>query len=161
MNYDTAPTTHPDDDGTLTPEIRALLGVCALYHHVQTAFEEVAPLSGLSDQAQYMLIRLEHPQRMGDLARITNSLPSTVTALADLLQDKGLLERTRDVRDRRVWMLSLTAEGTALRTEMVSSASELFRQFTGLNAEETRIFAALSDRVRSNIHDRILQGHSV
>lgn len=47
----------------------------------------------------------------GHLARTADLNPATVTAMLDNLEEKGIVERRRDARDRRVCMVSLTAKG--------------------------------------------------
>jgi len=157
MNCDTVPTTDPNNDGALPPEVRALLGVYALHTRVRVAIEDLSENDGLTDQARHLLVQLDKPRRLGDLARITNSLPSSVTALADLLESKGLAQRHRDERDRRAFLLSLTPYGIDLRSKMLQQASELFQTVTGLNDAQTRTFAELSDIVRKTIYDTTFQ----
>lgn len=157
MTTDFAPTSHPNDDGSLTAEVRALMGVYALYTKVEVAIEKSNLTDGLSDQVQHLLVQLEKPQRLGDLARNANMLPSSITALADALESHGLAQRHRDDQDRRVWVLALTQKGVIRRTEMLQKASELFQNISGLNDEETHAFAAICDTVRKNIYDKSFQ----
>lgn len=151
------PLSDPNDDPALGAEIRALMGVFVLHTQIQATIEAVVPDDGLSTQARYLLIRLEQPQRLGDLARVSRLLPSTVTALADALEAAGLAQRARDPADRRAWLLSLTEAGAAKRAEIVTAASRLFREVSGLDETETRTFAALMDRVRNHIHDTMIK----
>lgn len=159
MKTDEKPVTDPTHDSSLPPEVRALLGVYALFTQVEAAVEAIDFGDDLTDQARHLLIRLERPIRMGELARVTRLLPSTVTAQVDLLENAGLVERQKDPSDRRAWILSLTEKGEALRSDLALRASDLFRRITGFNDAETADFAALTDKARRNILDTLLDGN--
>ena len=101
MNCDSNPLFDPAEEAALSDEVRSLLGVDAIYTQVLAAIEDLALEDALPDPAKRVLIRLEQPIRMGDLARASNLLPSTVTSIVDMLEDEGLAERQRDPSDRR------------------------------------------------------------
>jgi len=66
--------------------------------------------------SQAKLIReLASPQSQRELARRLHYDPSNITALADSLEERGLLERQPDASDRRFRRLALTREGEKLR----------------------------------------------
>ncbi len=66
---------------------------------------------------QGKLIReLARPQSQRELARRLHYDPSNITALADSLEARGLLERRPDASDRRFRLLALTADGERLRS---------------------------------------------
>jgi DNA-binding MarR family transcriptional regulator len=60
-----------------------------------------------------------------DIARETGVDKSVVVALVDLLEARGLAERTRSTRDRRRNALTLTAAGRAQLREMHGLALEV------------------------------------
>ena len=69
--------------------------------------------------SQAKLIReLAQPQSQRELARDLHYDPSNITALADSLEERGLLERRADASDRRFRLLALTAEGERLRAAL-------------------------------------------
>jgi len=156
MKCPSNPPFDPTTEAALTDEVRSLLGVDAIYTQVIAAVEELALKDALPDPVKRALIRLEKPQRMGDLARASNLLPSTVTSIVDMLEAEGLAERTRDPSDRRAWLLSLTEKGEATRLELVTRASEIFHAVTGFSPEETEAFAKLTDKACKNIHATLL-----
>ncbi|MCG7495049.1 MarR family winged helix-turn-helix transcriptional regulator [Thalassobius sp. Cn5-15] len=155
MKCEQIPTYDPKEDATLSPEIRALLGVDAIYNRILSAIEEITYDDGLSDAARRLIIRLEAPMRLGDLARASNVLPSTLTALVDLLVAEDLAVRNPDPNDRRACLLSLTEAGHARRAEMAQKASEVFHTVTGFNPKETAVFAELTDKARRNLHETL------
>lgn len=156
MNCDSNPLFDSAEEAALSDEVCSLLGVDAIYTQVLAAIEDLALEDALPDPAKRVLIRLEQPIRMGDLARASNLLPSTVTSIVDMLEDEGLAERHRDPSDRRAWLLSLTEKGQATRAELVEKASEIFHAVTGFDSEDTEAFARLMDKARKNIHETLL-----
>jgi len=69
--------------------------------------------------SQGKLIReLAKPQSQRELARRLHYDPSNITALADSLEARGLLERRTDASDRRFRRLALTPEGERLRASL-------------------------------------------
>ena len=118
----------------LSPEIRAILGVYALYWKIEETFAEIK--TDLNHPECHMLIKLDQPKRMGVLAADMLSVPSTITATAE---------------DRRAWLLVLTQKGKDTRELLVAEAGALFHRASGLDAEETAEFARLAFKVRNNI----------
>jgi DNA-binding MarR family transcriptional regulator len=75
--------------------------------------------------SQGKLIReLAKPQSQHELARRLHYDPSNITALADSLEARGLIERRPDASDRRFRLLALTPEGERLRTVLEKLLAE-------------------------------------
>src|SRR5260370_39853811 len=70
-----------------------------------------------------MLQRLTHPMPQREAALQLGYDPSNITALADALEAKGLVERRLDPTDRRVKTLARTAEGERLVRALDESLS--------------------------------------
>jgi DNA-binding MarR family transcriptional regulator len=136
---------------TLTPEIRAILGVFALYWKLDDSIEKMNADPKLTKMECRMIIRLERPSRMGLLAQMMLTVPSSVTASADSLEEQGFVQRRRDPEDRRAWLLELTESGWERRREMEQFASEMFRDSSGLNEAETLIFSELAGKIYDNV----------
>src|SRR3712207_4719833 len=68
--------------------------------------------------------------RLSDLAESLHIAPRSATEVADGLQERGLVERTPDPRDRRAVILRPTAEGRRVRDEVgrarAADSAELF-----------------------------------
>jgi DNA-binding MarR family transcriptional regulator len=84
--------------------------------------EAVAPF-GLPVHLARALLLLTDPMPMRDLACQLRCDRSYITALADKLADRGLLERVPG-EDRRIKLLALTDAGEALRDEISAAAAE-------------------------------------
>jgi MarR family transcriptional regulator, organic hydroperoxide resistance regulator len=70
------------------------------------------------------VLRPGHPIAMRELADGLHCDPSNITGIADRLGDRGLVERGSAPGDRRVKILTLTEEGTALRMRLLDRLSE-------------------------------------
>ena len=75
--------------------------------------------------SQGKLVReLARPQSQRELARRLHYDPSNITALADSLEARGLIERRPDASDRRFRLLALTPEGERLRALLEERLAE-------------------------------------
>ena len=64
------------------------------------------------------LLREQGPLSVGQVARAVHAQHSVVTGIADRLERRGLLERRRDLTDRRRTVLAVPETGTTqLRSE--------------------------------------------
>ena len=74
--------------------------------------------------------------------------PSRLVALVDELQDRGLVQRLENPRDRRIYLLQVTARGK----EVLQSIGRVAREhqdalLAALNTEERGLLASLLSRV--------------
>jgi DNA-binding MarR family transcriptional regulator len=75
----------------------------------------------LTSSQACLLQRLKHPMPQREAALQLGYDPSNITALADVLEARGLVERRLDPADRRVKTLARTAEGERLVRELDES----------------------------------------
>jgi MarR family transcriptional regulator, organic hydroperoxide resistance regulator len=73
---------------------------------------------------------------MVSLARMLHCHDSNVTGLVDRLEQRGLIERRGDPKDRRVKLIALTKEGEALRSRLLERLSEPLPFIAALNAKD-------------------------
>jgi MarR family transcriptional regulator, organic hydroperoxide resistance regulator len=78
----------------------------------------------------------KEPTPMVSLARILHCHDSNVTGLVDRLEQRGLIERRGDPKDRRVKLIALTKEGEALRSRLLERLSEPMPFIEALNAKD-------------------------
>jgi DNA-binding MarR family transcriptional regulator len=90
---------------------------------------------------------LEKPMPMGELAKVLVCDNSNVTWITDRLEERGLVERTPDERDRRVKLLVLTPEGRRVREEIQARLSEPPPAITNLSKEDQRMLRVILKRV--------------
>jgi DNA-binding MarR family transcriptional regulator len=75
--------------------------------------------------SQGKLVReLQQPQSQRELARRLHYDPSNINALADSLEDRGLVERRPDASDRRFRLLALTPDGERLRATLEANLAQ-------------------------------------
>jgi DNA-binding MarR family transcriptional regulator len=91
------------------------------------------------------------PTPMGKIADHLSCDGSTVTWIVDRLEERGLVERQNDPRDRRVRLVALTDEGREVRDAIRAKLSEAPPAIAAL-AEEDQI--ALRDILRRAVQAR-------
>lgn len=135
----------------LPPELDVLTGIYLLYWKIEEVVDQINVTPALQKNERQLLINLSNPTRMGTMASEMQILPSTLTAIADGLEAKGLITRERDPDDRRAWQLRLTDTGLEARRNLLTRAVEIFAEVSGLTRTETETIAALMQKVTRNI----------
>ena len=98
--------------------------------------------------SQGKLVReLQQPQSQRELARRLHYDPSNINALADSLEDRGLVERRPDASDRRFRLLALTPEGERLRATLEANLAQPPAFLDRLTPEEQKQLLALLAKV--------------
>lgn len=76
----------------------------------------------------------------------------TLTGVLDRMEERGLIRRERDPRDRRIWRIWLTTAGRELEDILLPIALELKEQaMQGFSTEERQLFSRLVDRAIANL----------
>ncbi len=88
---------------------RLRLAVARLHRRLRQSADPGLTISQLSTLAS---VERHGPITLGDLARIEQVQPPTITALSGKLESAGLIERTIDDTDRRIHRISVTMAGT-------------------------------------------------
>jgi DNA-binding MarR family transcriptional regulator len=141
----------PNDPHITTPRplrdlderTRAIVGTFVLFRKLEEQLEQINIDPPLSKAERHLIMVLAQPTRMGVLAQELQALPSTLTAMADSLEQKGFVERQRDPDDRRAWLLGLTDAGRELRNTLSHRAAEAFSSAAGLPADDVSSLARL------------------
>lgn len=106
----------------------------------EDAEERLAP-SGLTMKHSWALHALDEPISMRGLAERLGIDASYVTAIADQLEDRGLIERRPHPTDRRIKSLALTDEGRRVRDQILVdlwTAVPILDRLTGPERRELR-----------------------
>jgi DNA-binding MarR family transcriptional regulator len=85
-----------------------------------------------------VLSTLSEPKPMREVARYLACDNSNLTGIIDRLEERELVRRTADEKDRRVKLLVLTEEGERLREEIVARMSVPPAQIAALPAADLR-----------------------
>jgi DNA-binding MarR family transcriptional regulator len=108
-------------------------------------FLAVAESCGLRPGDVRLLLMLEAPRPMRDVARLMTCDPSTLTGMVDRLEGVGYVERRPDAGDRRVKIVALTDSGALAREEVVAKLQATPEQLLRLSVADQR---TLRDLVR-------------
>lgn len=85
---------------------------------------------------------------VGEVARAINLTLATTTSIVNGLERKGLLEKRRDLTDKRRVIVSATAAGTRLIQDAPNTLQDLFaRRFESLETWEQSFLLAALQRV--------------
>ena len=101
-------------------------------------------------QYHYSVLALLHEQDRETQAEIAEALdldPSQLVGILDSLEQRGVIARQRDPRDRRRHLVSLTTEGRR----------QLRRLRTAIDRLEDQLFAPLDPGERARLHAMLLR----
>jgi DNA-binding MarR family transcriptional regulator len=125
----------PDDDAAALSEL--LMRAARTQRHRWR--EVLAPWDLSPSQARALRVVCEHEDtRVSDLADALHIAPRSATELADGLQERGLVERTPDPRDRRAVILRPTGAGLRVRAEVEAARAADSRELFGRLSEADR-----------------------
>jgi DNA-binding MarR family transcriptional regulator len=110
---------------TTPPDLLMLLNDVARLTRV--AADKRARLHGMTRAQWVMLLRLERQPGLSqkEVAEILEVEPITVARLIDRLEQRGLVERRADGRDRRIWRLHLRPAAMPLLREIEQERAAL------------------------------------
>jgi MarR family transcriptional regulator, organic hydroperoxide resistance regulator len=76
----------------------------------------------------------------------------TLTGVLDRMEERGLVRRERDTRDRRIWRIWLTDSGTQLQEVLPPLVAEIRdRAVEGIPEADRELFSQLIDRAIVNL----------
>ncbi|NEQ22268.1 MAG: MarR family transcriptional regulator [Microcoleus sp. SIO2G3] len=76
----------------------------------------------------------------------------TLTGVLDRMEERGLVRRERDTRDRRIWRIWLTEAGKQLETVLPPIAAEIREQaMVGFSVAEREMLSQLIDQAIANL----------
>lgn len=102
--------------GDLDHEILELLLV--LVDAFKDRFEDAVGAADLVLAQGHLLMSLDEPTQMSELARNMGFDASHITSIVDKLEDRNLVERRPDANDRRVKRIVLTPAGQKVRDQI-------------------------------------------
>lgn len=139
-------------------EQEAFLNLWRTYDRLRAAEDELFTRYDLTPQ-QYNALRLlrgEHPEPLPTLtlaAQLVSRAPD-ITRLLDKLHDRGLIVRERRDTNRRVVLVSITAEGISLLRKLDKPVRDChFRQLGHMSQENLRSLVILLKEAR-NPHEQ-------
>ncbi|HZK72751.1 MAG TPA: MarR family transcriptional regulator [Clostridia bacterium] len=137
------PATNPDDSAKRL--LSAYLDAVTLSESLQTRIWHAAELTLV--QVRVLRRLAKHPQSLGQLGTELALEPPSITRLVDRLEERGLIERQRDLEDRRKVVATLTDEGRRL----VSATP--FLEGTAIRISAERMKVADRERIGAALRD--------
>jgi len=125
-------------EGLAAGEGRLLYSASAI---LRRAFDQaLAPRGITASQASVLafLDEVGHPITISQLARLLILESPSVTTMVDRLSERGLVERTRDPKDRRKTLVRFTQEGKRLLKSIREPGQQLHDEMFGVLTDEER-----------------------
>ena len=133
--------SHPPAEANLAAQLR--LSVARLHRRLRQSADPGLTISQLSALAS---IERSGPITLGNLARVEQVQPPTMTALAGKLEAAGLVERSIDVTDRRVHRVAVSPRGVRLLARHRKQKNAyLERRLATLSASDRATLARASE----------------
>lgn len=114
-----------------------------LVKQLGTAGQTIAASFGVAPSDLVALVKIDGALPMKDLAQRMGCDASFVTAVADVLEARGLASREPDTRDRRIKNLVLTPEGIAAKERLMRELAVRMPWCTRLDDTERSCFLSL------------------
>jgi len=106
----------------------------------------------LPDRSTLMVLGQRAPMSARQLSRQMDINPGTISVYVQRLVERGLVERSRDEKDRRTWWLTLTADGKTAYAETLDGATQYTRDFLNpLTKDEQRSLHELMLKVAEGL----------
>jgi DNA-binding MarR family transcriptional regulator len=101
---------------------------------------------GLRPPAFGALRALDRPRTMSEIATVLHCDNSNVTGIVDGLEEKGLATRGPSPTDRRVKLISLTAEGRRVRMRLIRAVEKPPTWVEALSEADRRALVEILER---------------
>src|SRR6185295_10227770 len=140
-----------------TPHDREILYVLNdVARLVRTRADQRARTYGMTRAQWVILARLERQPGLSqnEIAGIVEVEPISVARLIDRLEERGLVERRADPKDRRVWRLHLMPAATPVLAELKRHKNELRDELTaGVSQSELDALIDGLLKLKANLTD--------
>ncbi|MEC1598929.1 MarR family transcriptional regulator MdtR [Bacillus spizizenii] len=120
------------------------LSLQALFQKIQPEMLESMEKQGVTPAQLFVLASLKKHSslKISEIAERMEVKPSAVTLMADRLEQKNLIARTHNTKDRRVIDLSLTDEGDRKFEEVLAGRKAIMARYLSFLTEEEMLQAA-------------------
>ena len=118
--------------------------------------QQVREIGVTGPQARQLLIlSRQSGENQGYYAEKLEVEPITLCRMVDRLEEAGMVERRKDLTDRRAWRLHLTPKSQKIVAKLQLSVDALVDDMLcGLNSGEREEFARLLTAVGTNLSER-------
>ena len=122
--------------------------------HMRTHADQMAREHGLTRAQWIILVRLERQPNLSqnELAALAEVAPITIARLVDRLEALGLIKRSTDAEDRRIWRLRLTPAARPVLRDIKRCRKKLYGIMTrGIDAARMRALQHGLRKMKQNI----------
>ena len=144
------------------PLLKAWLLLHQTYNLVLKSEDVVFARLGLSTQQYAVLIAIKHFRgwvTQVDLANWLDRRCSSISMLLYRMEEHGLVERVRDIRDRRSLRVVMTDKGENVLEQATIVSWQLVQEvLSRISEEELRMLIEILDRVREDVFDNLSPG---
>ncbi len=123
-------------------------------HLLRIAADKRARQFGMTRAQWFIMLRLERQPGLSqkELSELLEVEPITVARLVDRLEQRGLVERRPDPKDRRVWRLHLLPSAAPLLEKIKAERAELITLLTtGFDAETLEVITDGLARMKATL----------
>ena len=127
--------------------------------HIRTYADEVAQTHGMTRAQLIILARLQRQPDLSqnELAAAAEVAPMTIARLIDRLEELGLVKRSPDPDDRRIWRLRLTRAATPLLRDIERFRAKLHSVRTkGIDPAVLDAMTSGLRQMKENVSSRLL-----
>jgi DNA-binding MarR family transcriptional regulator len=136
------------------PWLNAYMLIRHTYYSIDKCEDELYPQIGLTSQQLATLLAIKQapdPVTQADVANWLDRDAASITSIIDNMSKNGLVERKRDLKDRRAVRLIITRKGEkALDEAREPTVKRTMAIMSCLSEEETRTLNKLLKRIRDN-----------
>ena len=115
----------------------------AVAERLQSHLDAAARAVGITHAQIKVLMQLDQPLRLCDLATLQDCDPSSITALVQRLERDGLVQRDVDPHDARARRIRISAKGKRLRQRFLDSIGDGSSALEGLTTEQRAALSGL------------------
>ncbi|MCU1400655.1 MAG: transcriptional regulator MarR family [Acidimicrobiales bacterium] len=115
----------------------------AVAERIQSHLDATARAVGITHAQVKVLMQLDQPQRLCDLASLQDCDPSSITALVQRLERDCLVQREVDPNDGRARRIRITAKGKRLRQKFLELMGDGRAALDTLSVEQRTALAAM------------------
>lgn len=122
--------------------------------HMRTHADQMAREHGLTRAQWIILVRLERQPDLSqnELAALAEVAPITIARLVDRLEALGLIKRSTDAKDRRIWRLRLTRAAAPVLRDIKRCRKKLYGIMTrGIDDARMRALQHGLRKMKQNI----------
>jgi len=123
----------------------------AVVSHISVALEPMGLTTSEFLVISTLAVRRERGVRLGLLANAVLLHPTTVTQLIDALEDKGMVERKPDPKDRRSIRAVLTKAGWTTNKKAIATLDKIDFGLTGITPEGANLILNTLEPIKGGL----------